>query len=228
MKKQGNSSSHKQTFAFSSMLEELGIENGMFEALKPMLPKLIIELLRGLPKFVEEERRTQQLMRDSINDKGGKLLQNIYSIRNILLTFMGFSLTIIGGTLSVFSANKQIFIHVWILNVGLFLLSLNVIGSIIYLLYVHTIENNRLYRHLNFDLEVTNKLRELLITNLLDQSKTFDNYLVEKKTYLETKKDEEVDITGQNKKRKRDWWAHILSAFFALGTLSIIIFYYWH
>jgi hypothetical protein len=213
---------------FSSLADGLGIDENMVEAIKPIFPKIIYEFIRGIPKFAEEERRIQEMMRNSTQEKGGLLVQNIYSTRTFLLTLTGFSLSVIGIVLSTLSPNKELFGHIGFLYFGLILLGFEVVGSVIYLLYTQTIENNKLYNHLNFDRQLGKDLTDLLAKVYMDPTKTFDNYFMEKKILLESKKEDEDKIINKERRGKKNWNAHILSTFFLLGLLSIVISFFWH
>ena len=214
--------------SFRSFVEDFGIDKNIIDSFKPMIPALIAELIRGVPKFVAEDKNISELIQNSIKEKGGLLTQNIYSVRTFILTITGFSLTIIGVIFSVLSTSRNIFGHTIFLYTGLISLGINVIGSVVYILYLQTIENNKLYRHLNFDMRITKEMRGLLSTTYLDPTKTFSDYSESKKQLLKLNKKEEEDITGKNRKKKKDWRAHILSGFFLFGLILIVISFFWH
>jgi hypothetical protein len=218
---------------FSSFVGDLGIDKNILDSLKPMIPMFLAQIpvfftqfIKGVPKFVEEEKKIQEMKQNSIKEKGGLLIQNIYSVRALLLTLTGFSLTVVAAVLSFLTSRNNFFDHINLLYIGLMFLGLNIIGSISYLLYIHTIENNKLYNHYNFDMKLTNELRDLLARTYVDSTKTFDNYFLEKKVLLESRQEEEYEIMGKNKTTKKDWYPHILSGFFLTGLIFIVISFF--
>lgn len=227
-----NSEDSKQTYEdtkeqdvmASIDFEKLGIDPNVSAQAAAMIPKIVADFVRGVPQFVFEEKAVQESIRITSQEKADLLVQTIYSVRAFLLTVMGFSLTAIGIVLSVLSSEHVLFGHLHLLYTGMIALGLNVIGSVVYILYIHTIESNSLFRQLNFDRTLARDLQDLLQSHYLNPLGTFEKYSIEKKTLIESKKAEELALRPV---RRKDWFPHILGALFLIGILSVIVSFFW-
>lgn len=211
-------------------LSEFGIDEKMIDLVKPMIPKLIFDVVRGVPRFAAEEKFIQDTLQGAAEKKSGLLIQSIFSVRTFLLTTVGFSLTIMGVVLSVLSSEKNLFGSSILLHTGLVLLGVNIIGSVAYILYIHTLEGNWLLRQLNFDKSLSQQLKELIGKYYLDPTKTFDEYLIEKKNVLKSRAEEERGLQLKNPLaiKGKDWVPHLVSICFLLGVLLIVTSFFWH
>ena len=155
-------------------LKELGIDPAMLEGAKAMIPQLVAGLVRGVPQFMFEDRVVQESLQKSTQEKAGLLVQTIFSVRTFLLTVMGFSLTAIGIAASLLISEKVTVSYLYVLYGGIALLGLNVLGSVIYILYIHTVESNMLLKQLNFDRSLSRELQEMIQTHYHNPIGTFD------------------------------------------------------
>ncbi len=213
-----------QDFMSALDLCKLGIDPSVTANAMAMIPKFVADFVRGVPQFVFEEKAVQESLRSTSQEKLNLLVQTIFSVRAFLLTVMGFSLTAIGIVLSVLSSEHALFGHLQWLYVGMVALGLNVIGSVIYILYIHTLEGNALLRQLNFDRSLARELQDLLQAYYVNPAGTFDQYLIAKKILIESKKEEEKALRPQ---RKKDWIPHVLGSLFLVGVLLIIVSFFW-
>ncbi len=205
-------------------LKEMGIDKTILASIKPMIPKFIFDLTRGTPKFLLEEKNLRESIQNNTEQKRLVLNENIFSFRTILITITGFSLTIMGVALSVLSStNQTIFKSSGFVYTGLVFLGLNVVGSILFIFYIYTKENNQIFRQINFNNELLSEANNLLIKYFKEG--TFDQYLIEKNKLFETKKTEEAKLTTKSPLliKGKDWTPHILGIFFLIGILLIII-----
>lgn len=202
-----------------SDLSALGIEPAASLQIVSMITKFNTDFKRGVPQFVLEEWMIQDKLRVATQEKANLLVQTIFSVRTFLLTVMGFSLTAIGIVLSTLSSGKEILVYSNLLYLGMAFLGINVIGSVVYILYIHTLDSNLLLKQLNSDRTTGKNLQDLLQEYYLNSDLNFEQYSVKKKEILESKKEEEKRLRPEHK----DWTPHVLGAFFLLGILSIVI-----
>ncbi|MDD4625045.1 MAG: hypothetical protein PHC82_01830 [Candidatus Pacebacteria bacterium] len=206
-----------------SLLKNFGIDKEAIASFKPLAQKAIIDFLRGAPKFIEEEKRIEEVMRRNIKEEAELLVKNIYSVRNFILTLMGFSLTIVG----IVSPNRAYFHHEIILGFGLAALGLYIICSVLFLLYIHTTENRKHADHLNFNRVALKDIKALLLKIYSDPTKNIDNYLSEKEKLIESKKKEEEAMLGKISTKGSYRYIVYLCFLFLGGLLLIAISFFW-
>lgn len=211
---------HNEDADFFKTLNNLGIPPEVIAQFIQQLPRIVGGVARGSIQFALEEKAIQDNLQRTAQEKVGLLTQAIFSVRSFLLTMVGFSLTAIGVVLTaIFSSDIDIFDN-YLLLLGLVLLVINVVGSISYILYIYTVEVNSLKALLDFDRATSSELKEMIARYQSSDTATFTDYQKEKHDFIEKKKEEEKLL---RKVRGKDWLPHILSAFFIVGIIVIIV-----
>lgn len=204
--------------------EALGIDPASAMKIAALIPKFVSDFSRGVPQMAVEDRSIQEVLRRLVEEKQKLIIHNISSIRSFLLTLIGFSLTAIGIGISVLTSKPELVVSEALFYCGLIAFGLNVIGSVIYILFIHTKETNSLIKLLDFDRAFGADIQKLIQEHYLDQSKSFDTYKAAKHELIATKKIEEDNLRP---KRRKDWILHaILGALFLLGFLSLSVSFF--
>jgi magnesium-transporting ATPase (P-type) len=177
--------------------------------------------------FLVEEQRINNLLQTNTREKRDIFYQNISSVRTFLMTLVGFSLTILGIVSSVIVefSEKNIFKNIYLNYIGLILLGLNVIFSIVYIMFIYTIETNAIVKQVKFTESLVEKRKIALKKSFVDKNKTYQDYLAENKTILESSLTEEKNSQIKNPFliKEKDWIPHIMCFFFIAGIFSLVI-----
>jgi len=226
MEEKENNKSEEQESPFSGInLDAFGVDSVSAMKIVALIPKFVSDFSRGVPQMAIEERAIQEALRRLVDEKHKLLIQSISSIRSFLLTLTGFSLTAIGIGISVLTSKGELVGSEFLFYGGLLAFGLNVVGSVVYILYIHTKENNSLTELLDFDRAFAADIQKIIKEHYLDQSKSFDMYKLAKDDLIARKKVEEDKLKP---KRRRDWIPHMLGTLFLLGLLALSLsFFLW-
>lgn len=206
-------------------LGALGIDPVSAMKIVALIPKFVSDFSRGAPQMAVEDRAIQEVLRRLVEEKQKLIIHNISSVRSFLLTLIGFSLTAIGIGISILTSKPDLIVGGEIpFYFGLASFGLNVIGSVIYILYIHTKETNSLIKLLDFDRSFGADIQKLIQEHYLDPSKSFDTYKIAKNELIAHKKVEEDRIRPKGRK---DWIIHtILGALFLMGFLTLSLAFF--
>ena len=170
--------------------------------------------------FGIESDRFNKNMTDNTKEKIAILNNNVYSFRNILITLVGFSLTIIGVSLSfLFKENNNL----PLLILGLIFLVISVMCSILYILSIYHFENNKIVEQIKFNQKFKTDFLEII--NDSYQKENFDSFVKKKIDFLKIKQEEEQKLNSSKNKyalmiKNRDFTPHL--NIFLLDRKSVV------